>query len=580
MVSLQHRRIYNTFKKVLAVILLLYALTSWHDVKKHSMNVMKPGIVANGYEGGLIDDVRFIKCYVWFGNCDVVFDANDENGNLVPWHRVKKNLNDDKLYAIKLGLLYSTYLYVHLASTSRLGSVRALSDLAIARDATSIPIQVLQDINVHINSRDSSMFHDHDLKLGFWRQLFKHDITKISIKGEDWDYKGHGIWCKYSQIRDSKFENVISNMQLFLGNGFVESRPMWKEVIHEMKRGKGKQLPAISISMEILSEHGEVDNLALSNSVSFKNGELKILQLTDLHFGVEDSNYKFERIGDLRTREFINTVIGLERPDLVIITGDVLAGVHTLDYEAVFLRAVEPIIKARIPYAIAWGNDDFSKYASKGQLLSFVENLPYCLNGVSGDASLIKNIFEPKHNNTNIEITLHNKNKFIGTIFVLDSTCPKEANAFLAEAFINIKAARDELNYYSLAFQHLPIPEYRPSGSFAIIGSYNEKQPLESPQLNLRSTLEDMSIQALSCGHEHGNDCCLQSTGPMYKEEMWLCYGGRTGVSGYYIEGAAAPNVRFFRINDNTGEITSWKRGITTPARVYDYQYVYKRKSS
>ena len=68
------------------------------------------------------------------------------------------------------------------------------------------------------------------------------------------------------------------------------------------------------------------------------------------------------------------------------------------------------------------------------------------------------------------------------------------------------------------------------------------------------------------------SDCCLQS-----KNEMWLCYGGSTGVGTKRMEGLFA-NVRLFDIDTDIGEITSWKRNMHLIDNVYDYQYIYKRE--
>lgn len=54
---------------------------------------------------------------------------------------------------------------------------------------------------------------------------------------------------------------------------------------------------------------------------------------------------------------------------------------------------------------------------------------------------------------------------------------------------------------FKLLFVHYPLPNFRSSGMFKLIGSYNEKHQLNS----------QCGYNVISVGHEHENDACILS---------------------------------------------------------------------
>ncbi len=49
------------------------------------------------------------------------------------------------------------------------------------------------------------------------------------------------------------------------------------------------------------------------------HGRFKILQITDL-------NYGYNELNDIKTTEIVYNLIDMERPDLVVLTGDIVKG--------------------------------------------------------------------------------------------------------------------------------------------------------------------------------------------------------------------------------------------------------------
>ena len=125
---------------------------------------------------------------------------------------------------------------------------------------------------------------------------------------------------------------------------------------------------------------------------------------------------------------------------------------------------------------------------------------------------------------------------------------------------------------FSLAFFHYPIPEYRPKGSFSVVGEYNQKEQLiTDTSAETRKVLGNY-VNIVSVGHKHTNDCCiLSSIGN--DDNMWLCYNAAIGEGGYGNPSIGfVRKVRFFSLDKNKNKITSWKRAENNPDAIIDYQ--------
>ncbi|QLG72717.1 hypothetical protein HG535_0D04250 [Zygotorulaspora mrakii] len=505
------------------------------------------------YQGGLIDDIQFIKCYRWFRQCQsLIRPLSSADRNLAAWARVSKNLSEETSYAIESGVLYDTYVYVHRWKKS--SNSQPMTDLAISKDPLTVPLRVLSEVQKLIQSRDSSAFHKHiyQQEPSIWERFspWNHKSKgEIHLLGEDWQYKGGGIWCKYESRNDP-----LVDIEVYLGAGFVESRPQWKEVISEYFRPyvKSNKYIPLSITKKVKSlSEPEVepfdDSLRLKLPMTHDRS-FKILQITDVHFRCSDDGTIL--LNEFQTVNFIINILDREVPDLVVITGDFLDGLKSFDYQACILKLVQPMIRKGISYAFSFGEADYSLYATETQITAFISRLPFCMNKWSS-----------LNNHMAIDIKLNSGSDIV--LYVLDSF--KSVEPFF------IERERLSLPKYSLAFRSLPIKEYRPEGSFPLIGQYNERFALESSlkiDSNLGDILKRFKIMAMSCGYEHNNDCCLKSN-----DEIWLCYGGSSGVGlGKMFDMPA--NVRVFNIDDDKGEITSWKRNFISVDSVYDYQYI------
>lgn len=146
---------------------------------------------------------------------------------------------------------------------------------------------------------------------------------------------------------------------------------------------------------------------------------------------------------------------------------------------------------------------------------------------------------------------------------------------FTSQALRTARVEDDGHNQFhsSLAFMHIPLPEYA-DGNLLLKGAHR-REPTEGPSFNTRfyDALAKERIAAVGCGHDHVNDFCglrpqrrheeLQQDGSNTAQPgPWLCYGCGSGFGGYgsYDGKRYHRRTRVWELNTDTGSISTWKR--------------------
>ena len=128
------------------------------------------------------------------------------------------------------------------------------------------------------------------------------------------------------------------------------------------------------------------------------NGTFKILQVADLHYSVSDGDCRdldpatlpsFLSTGldsnpckgDVITSTLLSRTLSLEKPSLVVFTGDQLNGQTTSwDATSVLLKAIAQVVEAKIPWAMVFGNhDEQTTDLSKSEQMRVLTRLPYAM---------------------------------------------------------------------------------------------------------------------------------------------------------------------------------------------------------
>lgn len=131
------------------------------------------------------------------------------------------------------------------------------------------------------------------------------------------------------------------------------------------------------------------------------------------------------------------------------------------------------------------------------------------------------------------------------------------------------KDGKDNRFHLSLAFLHIPLPEF--GDPHLSIHSGHRREPTEGPSFNSHfyDALAKEGISALGCGHDHVNDFCallpkqVQQNGDKPPQPgPWLCYGGGSGFGGYCSYGGKRfhRRMRVWELDTSNGSLKTWKR--------------------
>jgi len=116
-----------------------------------------------------------------------------------------------------------------------------------------------------------------------------------------------------------------------------------------------------------------------------REGRFKILQVADLHFSVSPGKCRDTDISpctgsDNMTSTLLSRALDLEKPDLVVFTGDQLNGQGTSwDPMSVLAKFAKAVTEHKIPWAAVFGNHDEDDGVRKDAQVLLMKNLPYSL---------------------------------------------------------------------------------------------------------------------------------------------------------------------------------------------------------
>ncbi|KAJ2934881.1 hypothetical protein H1R20_g2293, partial [Candolleomyces eurysporus] len=116
-----------------------------------------------------------------------------------------------------------------------------------------------------------------------------------------------------------------------------------------------------------------------------RDGKFKILQVADLHYSVSpgaclDTPLKPCEGADNLTNTLVGHMLDLEKPDLVVFTGDQLNGKGTSwDPKSVLAKFAKAVTDRKVPWAAVFGNHDEDDGLRKEFQVNLLKSLPYSL---------------------------------------------------------------------------------------------------------------------------------------------------------------------------------------------------------
>lgn len=284
-----------------------------------------------------------------------------------------------------------------------------------------------------------------------------------------------------------------------------------------------------------------------------KDGKFKILQLTDTHYVAGDPK-------SVRALDNVNQMLDLEKPDLVIHTGDVVYGKPA---ERSIREILEPISARKIPFAVTFGNHDEEFDRTRAQMLDIVRSIPYNIN------TKIEGI----HGETNAVITLASSDtgKISRVFYLFDSNAYSKIEGIKGYDHIRF----DQIAWYrqqseaftqmnggepipSFAFFHIPLLEHKRamqddvySETWGIKGELVASANVSSGLFVSMKEMKD--IDAIFVGHDHDNDCAT------LWNRMFFIFGRFSGCDTVYND--LKPNgARVIELTEGMKSFRSWVR--------------------
>lgn len=271
--------------------------------------------------------------------------------------------------------------------------------------------------------------------------------------------------------------------------------------------------------------------MAQKPQLKFHDGDFKIMQLTDLHL-INRNDYKPQRDS---TYNLIKDLIDIEKPDLVVLTGDC---VIWCDAEGGWKELSDVFVQKRTPFSVTFGNHDEETDWNNAQIMDYLKNVPYFLTydeaPVSGSG------------NCSIPVFSSHGDQVKWVLYMLDSHNNRDDRTMGYYDWIHY----DQIEWYrkrsdsytaanggdplpSLAFFHIPFQEFESmKWSFGKYGS--DKEGVCSPRINsglFSSFLDKRDVIGVFVGHDHNDDYLIDAGG-----EICLAYGRKTGYTPAYTE--------------------------------------------
>ena len=270
----------------------------------------------------------------------------------------------------------------------------------------------------------------------------------------------------------------------------------------------------------------------------FKDGQLKIVQFTDVHWSDGES--------DERIPQIMGAVLDAEKPDVIVFTGDVVTGGPVVENWTKFVEYMHGI---GIPYAVVMGNHDpethsvadgsvqWSRQATRDTVFTILEKSPLFL-GERGPAEL-----QGMGNYVLPVLASDGSDKVGGLLYCMDSYDYADNADFAGKygwfSFDQIRWYREQSKAYTAAnggnplpafsFFHIPLPEYANIKTYErTVG--NRSEGVYAGELNsgMFSSMYEMGdVMGVFVGHDHNNDYVGVFGG------IALAYGRSTGVDTY-----------------------------------------------
>lgn len=183
---------------------------------------------------------------------------------------------------------------------------------------------------------------------------------------KSWESRPGGVWVLRSNYTGDSHHQAITGVDVLFGMDAVDPRPQWTLIRPPLQLNTQPEVPVARLSVRHCTTKPRPDGPRAALRVR-EDGSFKIVQISDTHMvtGVGVCKDAIDARGqplpesaaDPLTVNFLRRILDVEKPDLVILTGDQLH--HDIpDSQSALFKVVAPLIERSVPYAAVFGNHD------------------------------------------------------------------------------------------------------------------------------------------------------------------------------------------------------------------------------
>ena len=185
-----------------------------------------------------------------------------------------------------------------------------------------------------------------------------------SSSSHSWESRPGGIWVLRSNFT-GKVDEAVTAVDVLFGTDAVDPRPRWSLMRSPLQLNAQPKVPVARLG--VLHGRAKPKPDAQAALRVREDSSFKIVQISDTHMvtGVGVCEDAIDAHGknlpqseaDPLTVNFIEKILDVEKPDLVILSGDQLH--HDIsDSQSALFKVVAPIIERSIFFAAVFGNHD------------------------------------------------------------------------------------------------------------------------------------------------------------------------------------------------------------------------------
>lgn len=239
------------------------------------------------------------------------------------------------------------------------------------------------------------------------------------------------------------------------------------------------------------------------NTLRFKKGLFKIVQITDLHYKL---GVKASEQGLACVREMVQT----EKPDLVVVTGDII---YSAPADSTLSVVLKTFAQLGVPFCMTFGNHDYDFKTPAVALYNQMQKTPNC----------VMPVLQGKNTDYSLPILSSNGKRTAAVIYCIDTHNKPAIGGIGGYQWIS----HNQITWYrqrsmvykqknggrpvpSLAFLHIPLPEFNYATANTQCPMYGSRlEKAYSPSINsgMFASIKEMGdIMGVFCGHDNDND--------------------------------------------------------------------------